>query len=83
MVDSGVVWIRRGISIHLPKSTPSIVALFFDLGYSPKALEVARKNWGVVSNRPKAIEATRKDWRVISNALSHMCKLIHEFSLAT
>jgi hypothetical protein len=60
MVDSGVVWVRRGISIHLRKSTPSILALFFDLEYSPKVLEVARKNWGVVSNSPNAIEATRR-----------------------
>jgi hypothetical protein len=44
VVDSGVVWVPRGISIHLSKSTLSILALFFDLGYSPKALEAARKN---------------------------------------
>jgi len=40
-----------------------------------------------LSRRPtsfeNAIEAARKDWRVLANALSHLCRLIHKFSLAT
>jgi len=30
-----------------------------------------------------AVEAARKDWRVVTNALSHLCGVIHELSLAT
>jgi len=39
-----------------------------------------------LSRRPtsflNAIEAARKGWRVLANALSHLCRLIHKFSLA-
>jgi len=51
-----------------------------DTGFSPKALEAVGKHWRVVSD---TIEVTRRDWRLTANAVSHLCGLVHEFSLAT